>query len=235
MSEYETQISGVPKVLRAERKAEPQNKSCTERKLIYSTIKRIFDLGFSLTALLVLFPLQLVICLAILFEDHSDSPIYRSERIGKNGRPFLIYKFRSMKKDADNLEDMLNAEQLEQYRKHYKVDNDPRITKVGRFLRKTSMDELPQLFNILRGDLSLVGPRPVLLEETYKYGSDRDKFLSVIPGLTGYWQAYARNDADYESGERQRMELFYIDHRSFILDLKVIGKTFGAVIKKTGK
>lgn len=110
-----------------------------------------------------------------------------------------------------------------------------RVTGIGKILRKTSLDELSQLINIIKGDMSIVGPRPVLLEETYLYGADRDRLLSVKTGLTGYWQAYARNNADYESGERQRMELYYIDNMSPWLDIKIIFKTVEAVVRKTGK
>ena len=139
-----------------------------------------------------------------------------------------------MRVDAGDLKKLLTPEQLEQYQREFKIDNDPRITKVGEFIRKTSLDELPQLFNILKGDISIVGPRPIVEEETKIYGKDIVKFLSVVPGLTGYWQAYARNNATYESGERQEMEMYYVDNRSLWLDIKIFFKTFSSVLKKEG-
>lgn len=140
-----------------------------------------------------------------------------------------------MKLNADKLEDMLTPEQLEEYKKEFKINNDPRITKIGKFLRKTSLDELPQLFNILKGELSVIGPRPVVAEELEMYGeSERAKFLSVKPGLTGYWQAYARNNATYESGERQRMELYYVDHACIWFDIKILLKTVISVFTRNG-
>lgn len=211
-----------------------QSKRYTTSRIVYRVLKRTGDIILSGISLIVLLPLFILISIAIRFEDGSDSAIYKCVRLGKNGKEFMMYKFRSMRKGADNIENMLTPEQLNKFKKEYKLDNDPRITRVGKFLRKTSLDELPQLLNILRGELSMVGPRPVVMEESYKYGKDRDKFLSVTPGLTGYWQAYARNNADYESGKRQEMELYYIENCSMWLDLKIIAKTFEAVAKKTG-
>ena len=135
--------------------------------------------------------------------------------------------------DVD-IEKILTPEQLLQYRTEFKIDNDPRITKVGNFLRKSSLDELPQLINILKGDISIVGPRPIVEREIVIYGKDTAKLLSVQPGLTGYWQAYARNNATYESGERQKMEMYYVEHQSLWLDIKIIFKTFSSVLKGSG-
>ena len=140
-----------------------------------------------------------------------------------------------MKKNADDLENMLTPEQLEIFKTEFKIEDDPRITKIGNFLRETSLDELPQLLNILKGDLSIVGPRPVVEDELENYGEDVNKLLSVKPGLTGYWQAYARNDVIYATGERQKMELYYVDNSSLWFDIKIFFKTFVAVFKKTGQ
>lgn len=206
----------------------------TDRKKLYRAVKRGFDFCASSVTLVLLSPVLLLIMLLIKLEDHGPA-IYRHVRVGMNGRQISIYKFRSMKVNADRLDDMLTPEQLEQYHREFKVDNDPRITKIGNFLRKTSLDELPQLLNIIKGELSVVGPRPVVMEELDKYTSaQRARFLSVKPGLTGYWQAYARNNASYESGERQKMELYYVDHASFLLDMKIILKTVVAVLNRTG-
>jgi lipopolysaccharide/colanic/teichoic acid biosynthesis glycosyltransferase len=129
---------------------------------------------------------------------------------------------------------MLTPEELAEYRKNYKLDRDPRITKMGRFLRKTSLDELPQLLNIVGGSLSLVGPRPVLQEETELYGKDRDLLLSCKPGLTGLWQVQGRSNVSYEDGQRQAMELKYVRERSLWLDIKILFMTVGAVVRMDG-
>lgn len=203
-------------------------------KTAYELGKRVIDVVIALLGILFLSPLFLIISVIIVYQD-GHLPIYIQDRIGKNGRVFKLYKFRSMTTADKPLEELLTAEELECYRREYKLENDPRVTKFGKFIRKTSVDELPQLFNIIRGDLSFIGPRPVTYEETLFYGRYRDEFLSIKPGLTGYWQAYARNNADYGSGKRQEMELYYVRNRGPWLDLKVFFKTFEAVWRKTGR
>lgn len=203
------------------------------RKPVYEGIKRLFDLVFSLVAVVVLSPLLLLIALAILVED-GGPVLYRADRVGLHGQPIRVYKFRSMKKNADRLEETLSEEELAEYRRNFKLDNDPRITRVGAVLRKTSMDELPQLFNIISGKLSLVGPRPVLQEETELYGSQRALLLSCKPGLTGLWQARGRSNVTYENGARQALELRYVRERCFWLDLKIMFWTVGAVVRMDG-
>lgn len=146
-----------------------------------------------------------------------------------------MYKFRSMKETKQDLKDLLTKEQYEEYLKEYKLDNDPRITKIGNILRKTSLDELPQLLNILKGEMSFVGPRPIIEEEFINYSSqEKEKLLSVKPGLTGYWQAYARNNATYQTGKRQEMELYYIDNASLLLDIRILVKTVHTVLTREG-
>ncbi|MBQ5590260.1 MAG: sugar transferase [Clostridia bacterium] len=199
----------------------------------YLFLKRAVDIIGSFFGLIVLSPLFLVIAICIKVED-GGNVFYKHKRVGKNGSDLYIYKFRSMKTNADDLENMLTPEQLEMYLAEFKIENDPRITKVGNFLRKTSLDELPQMVNILKGDLTIIGPRPVVKEELENYGDDADKFLSITPGLTGYWQAYARNEAIYATGERQNMELYYVENRSLLLDIKIFFKTFSSVFGKTG-
>lgn len=202
--------------------------------LPYLYAKRIIDILFSFLLLIVLSPLFLVIACAIKLED-GGKVIYRHPRIGYMNNNIGIYKFRSMRDSNLDLKELLTKEQYEEYLKEFKLDNDPRITKVGSLLRKTSLDELPQLFNILKGDMSLVGPRPIIEEEFVNYSKlEKEKLLSVKPGLTGYWQAYARNNASYQTGERQRMELYYIDHTSVWLDIKVLFKTVQTVITRKG-
>ena len=200
---------------------------------LYLVIKRAFDIIASLAAIIVL-AIPLLILIMLVIGDDGGAPFYGHSRIGMNGKRIRIFKFRSMRSDAGNLEKLLTPEQLKQYWTEFKVDNDPRITKIGNFLRKTSLDELPQLYNILKGDLSVVGPRPIVEKETLIYGDDIGKLLSVKPGLTGYWQAYARNNATYESGERQQMEMYYVDHCSLLLDIKIIFKTVSSVLKREG-
>jgi lipopolysaccharide/colanic/teichoic acid biosynthesis glycosyltransferase len=139
-----------------------------------------------------------------------------------------------MMADVGDLEKILTKEQLEQYKKEFKIENDPRVTRIGGMLRRTSLDELPQLINILKGELTLVGPRPIVEKETEIYGDRLGEFLQVRPGLTGYWQAYARNRATYESGERQEMELHYAGHSSLWFDIKILCRTVIAVIRKDG-
>ena len=200
----------------------------------YLFVKRTFDIISSGLFLIFFCWLYLILALCVKCSD-GGTVIYRHKRVGKNRKPIYISKFRSMKKDADRLETMLTPEQLEQYKREYKIDNDPRITKIGNFLRKTSLDELPQIWDIFVGRISVVGPRPLMESEVdEKYGADGDKLLSVKPGLIGWWACNGRSNTTYESGERQKLELYYVDHCSVGLDLKIIFKTIGGVFKRTG-
>lgn len=200
----------------------------------YRFIKRLFDFFVALVAIIVLSPLLLIIS-AVVYLGDPGPVVYGQIRIGKDGKPFKIWKFRSMYKNADKMIDQLTDEQRQQYITEFKIDNDPRITPVGNFLRKTSLDELPQLFNVLSNDMSLVGPRPLIESEIQTYYEDTyDTLLSVKPGVTGYWQAYARNNATYQSGKRQQMEMYYISHASIILDIKILFRTVVSVLHKDG-
>lgn len=205
----------------------------TVKDYAYLFIKRIIDIVVSVVALIAFSPVFLILAILVIADD-GGNPFYGHTRVGKNGKRITVYKFRSMRKDAGDLEKLLTPEQLAQYQREFKIDNDPRITKVGNFLRKTSLDELPQLINILKGDISIVGPRPIVEKETAIYGDDIAKLLSVKPGLTGYWQAYARNNATYASGERQKMEMYYVDNQSLWLDIKILFKTVESVLKREG-
>lgn len=204
-----------------------------ERKTVYDIIKRAADILMTLAASVILLIPCAVIALLILAED-GGPVIYAHSRVGKDGKAIKVYKFRSMKKDADDIGKYLTPEQQELFKKEYKLKNDPRVTKIGRVLRRTSLDELPQIFiNVLiLGNMSVVGPRPVVMDETMLYGVNRDAFLSVKPGLTGYWAAYADKNTCYENGSRQEMELYYVKNRSVLLDIKIILKTVGTVIRK---
>ena len=189
---------------------------------IYKFVKRAFDFIAALAAIVAISPLLLIIS-AIVYLGDPGPVIYGQVRIGKNGKAFKMWKFRSMYKNADKMLDQLTDEQRQQYITEFKIDNDPRITPVGNFLRKTSLDELPQLFNVLCNDMSLVGPRPLIESEIQTYYADMfDTLLSVKPGVTGYWQAYARNNATYQSGQRQQMEMYYVNNASIMLDIKIL-------------
>lgn len=200
-------------------------------KKVYIKIKRVIDVIFASIALILLSPVFAIIAIAIKID--SKGPVFFAhKRIGKNGNIIKLYKFRSMVINAEELIKSFTPEQMREYKENYKLTNDPRITKVGKFLRKTSLDELPQLINIINGDLSIIGPRPVVADELEKYGANKDKFLSVTPGLTGYWAANGRSNTTYE--QRMEMELYYIDNLSLKMDIKVFFKTILSVVKKEG-
>ena len=200
-------------------------------KKVYIKVKRVIDVILASIALILLSPLFAIIAIAIKID--SKGPVFFAhKRIGKNGKIIKLYKFRSMVINAEELIKSFTPEQMREYKENYKLTNDPRITKVGKFLRKTSLDELPQLINIINGDLSIIGPRPVVIDELEKYGMNKDKFLSVTPGLTGYWAANGRSNTTYE--QRMEMELYYIDNLSLKMDIKVFFKTILSVVKKEG-
>ena len=191
----------------------------------------MIDVILASVALILLSPLFAIIAITIKID--SKGPVFFAhKRIGKNGKIIKLYKFRSMVINAEELIKSFTPEQMREYKENYKLTNDPRITKVGKFLRKTSLDELPQLINIINGDLSIIGPRPVVADELEKYGVNKDKFLSVTPGLTGYWAANGRSNTTYE--QRMEMELYYIDNLSLKMDIKVFFKTILSVLKKEG-
>ena len=189
-------------------------------------MKRIFDILFSISAILFFLPIGIVLMLLIKFS--SKGPIfYKSHRKGKDNRSIYCWKFRTMYQDAETkLAALLkqNPHLRKEWNTYYKLKQDPRITVVGKFLRKTSLDELPQFWNVLKGDLSIVGPRPVTEKELTKYfGLKAEKILSVRPGLTGIWQTSGRNLLTFK--ERVLLEEHYVDKRSITLDLRIIFKT----------
>lgn len=206
--------------------------------LAYRFSKRLFDFVFSLCVSVALFIPVAVVCVLIRLES-SGSPVYAQERVGKGGKTIKILKLRSMVEDAGNVQKYLSPEQLHQWDVERKVDDDPRITKVGQFIRKCSIDEMPQFLNVLSGDLSVIGPRPITRDELEQHFSDEEKaeLLSVQPGITGLWQATDRNAATFESGLRQKIELHYVRNRCFRMDLKCFTGTFGAMFgkKRTGR
>lgn len=213
----------------------------------YMCIKRCFDFVSSLCISIILLIPMGIITILIAVKDFGN-PFYKQKRVGEGGKTLYIYKFRSMKKGADNLGEMLTPEQLRLYLKEYKLEDDPRLIGYknegdgkkcfGAKIRSMSIDEIPQiLINIcILGNMSVVGPRPILqseLEENYT-PAEQELLLSVKPGLTGYWQAYMRNDAGYEDHKRQDMELYYVKNKSLWLDIKILFKTVEAVIYKKG-
>ena len=211
-------------------------KNETKSKKTYKIVKRIIDIIGALLGMIILIPTTIVLYIVrkILKED-DGSLFFKHSRYGENGKTFELYKFRSMCVNADEkLKEYLmqNTDIKNEFEQNHKLQHDPRITRLGEFLRKTSIDELPQIINILKGDMSFVGPRPVVEEEIIKYGDNKAKFLSVKPGLTGYWQANGRSTTTYE--ERINMELYYIDNRCLWLDIKLFFKTFISVIKRDG-
>jgi lipopolysaccharide/colanic/teichoic acid biosynthesis glycosyltransferase len=192
--------------------------------------KRLFDVIFSLSVLILFLPIYLILVLLIALS--SPGPIfYVQERVGKDYKAFGCIKFRTMVKNADEILDdiMATSPQLRnEFEDNFKLKQDPRITAIGKFLRLTSLDEFPQFWNVLKGDMSVVGPRPLVPEELPKYGHHMDKVLTIRPGLTGLWQVSGRNDIPYE--RRVQIDIYYVNFRSFWLDLWVIVKTLGVII-----
>jgi len=195
--------------------------------------KRIFDILLAIVLLVFLSPLMLIISLVLKLE--GGDVLFAHQRIGKNGRKFKCYKFRSMVPNAEKiLEDILekNSELKDQWEKDHKLKDDPRISKLGDFLRRTSMDELPQLLNVIKSEMSLVGPRPIVEEELHKYGLEKSYYLMVRPGMTGLWQVSGRNDTDYET--RVYLDIWYVKNWSLWYDLALLFKTVRVVTSQSG-
>ncbi|MFJ8067875.1 sugar transferase [Peribacillus sp. NPDC096447] len=201
---------------------------------LYTFSKRFLDIIGALVGIVITLPVILIFFLLYKIGDNKGPLFFKQKRIGKNGKIFYIYKFRSMVIDAERK----LRENKKLYQKYvnnnFKLeqDEDPRITKFGRFIRKTSLDELPQFINVLKGEMSLVGPRPIVQEELGEYKNNKDVFLSVKPGITGYWQASGRSEVGYP--ERVDIELYYVYNKSFILDIYILIKTIIQVIFRKG-
>ncbi|MDB8558556.1 sugar transferase [Turicibacter sanguinis] len=200
--------------------------------VMYFFIKRVIDIIGSLLGLIILSPVFLVIGILIKIEDPTGPIFYSHKRVGKDGNIIPVYKFRSMFQNADQMIKNFTPEQKKEFSENFKLKNDPRITKIGSFIRKTSLDELPQLLNVLKGEMTIVGPRPITAEELDKYGKYKAIYLLMDSGLTGMWQAYGRSDTSYE--ERVQMDVHYYNNRSLILDFKIIIGTVVSVIKGKG-
>lgn len=206
---------------------------CVEKSKVkaYDFVKRGIDIILGTIGFIICLPIFIII--AIIIKIDSKGPVFfKHTRVGKNGKVLKIYKFRTMVDNAEELIKKFTPEQKEEFEANFKLENDPRVTRVGKILRKTSLDELPQIINILKGEMCVIGPRPIIETELEKYGKNKAKFLSVAPGLTGYWAANGRSDLSYE--ERMALELYYVDHRSLWLDLKIFVKTIGSVLTGRG-
>lgn len=203
-----------------EKQLEIESESSMEFSL-YEVIKRLIDIACSFLGVILLSPLFIII--AIIIKITSKGPVFFSQkRVGKNGKEFNMYKFRSMVVNAEELKEKLAA-QNEMSGPMFKMKDDPRVTKVGKFIRKTSIDELPQLWNVLKGDMSLVGPRPSLPKEVAQFEDWMYRRLEVKPGLTCYWQVSGRNNIDFE--DWMKLDIKYVDERSTWIDIKLIFKT----------
>ena len=201
---------------------------------IYLFIKRFVDIFVSLIGMFFLTPIYLIVKIIYVLNGDFDKIMFAHKRIGKNGEEFSMYKFRTMVPNALEILDELlkDPKYLKEWQENHKFEHDPRVTKIGNILRKTSLDELPQFINIFLGDMSLIGPRPMIKEEVDDYGKRKLDLLSVRPGLTGWWACNGRSDTTAD--ERKELELYYVKNRSLTLDIKIVFKTVIAVLKKEG-
>ena len=202
-----------------------------QERFLYELIKRLIDILGSLTGIIILSPFLIIISI-IIKVNSNGSIFFAHKRLGRMGKIIKVYKFRTMFNNAVDRMQLFTAEQKAEFELNFKLKDDPRITRIGKILRKTSLDELPQLFNIFIGNMSIVGPRPIVENELIKYGINAKKLLKVKPGLTGLWQVSGRNDTTYD--ERVALDMEYIDKRSTLLDIRIILKTFKVVLKKAG-
>lgn len=200
---------------------------------VYLTIKRIIDVLFSLLMMIPLAVVCLIIKTIYILNGDYKKSIFKQERIGKDGKKFDIYKIRTMTIDADKqLNELLeNGSNQKEWETYHKFKNDPRVTPIGLFLRKTSIDELPQFINVLKGDMSIIGPRPLVQGELEQHNGDK-KYWKVKPGITGWWACNGRSNMKYD--ERLECEYYYVNNISFILDVQIFIKTIGCILKKRG-
>lgn len=205
-----------------------------ESKSLYPFVKRTIDIMVGLIGCILLLPVTIIIKIAYMLTGDFASIFYRQVRIGKNGKLIKIYKYRTMIVGADEvLKQLLKQKKYkEEWKKNQKLDNDPRITKVGKILRKLSIDEIPQFINVLTGDMSLIGPRPLVIGELDQHNGNHEIYESVRPGITGWWACNGRSELDYE--KRLELEYYYVKNISFYLDVTCVFKTIKAVFKKTG-
>lgn len=204
------------------------------KKYLYFGVKRLFDILIALIGCLFLLPIILIVKISYLLHKDFDSIFFRQKRIGKNGKEFNLYKFRSMVPNADEvLKELLkDPKYKEEWDLNQKFEHDPRITSMGNILRKTSLDELPQFINILIGDMSLIGPRPLVPGELDSHNGNHELYESVRPGISGWWAANGRSATTYE--RRLELEYYYVQRCGLILDIRCVFRTIKAVIYKTG-
>ncbi len=204
------------------------------QRIAYRFVKRVLDLVLSTVVIVVGFIPACILCIVIA-ATMGGAPIFTQRRLGLCGKPFRMFKFRTMVADAENVEKYLDADQILEWERERKVKNDPRVTKLGAFLRRTSLDEVPQFLNVFAGHMSTIGVRPVVAAELRHYGDDASEFLSLKPGITGWWQVHSRNEAVYEDGGRQQLELYYVRHASIPFDFSIFLRTFKVMIRGTGR
>lgn len=203
-------------------------------RTMYFFIKRLFDVLMAIIGIIAMIPIALIVKVSYMLTGDFDSIFYKQKRIGKNGKIIYIYKFRSMIPNADEvLKELLKKPKYKkEWQKNQKLENDPRITKAGKILRKTSLDEMPQFLNVLKNDMSLIGPRPLIPGELDFHDGDHSIYEAMKPGITGWWASHGRSDTTYE--ERLKLEYFYVNNCSLSLDIKCIVATVMAVICKKG-
>ena len=212
--------------------AEIDRKENLREHQLYWIGRRTQDVILASLALVALSPVMLATAIAIVVDDPSAGPVFSQERIGRNGKPFKFYKFRSMCPNAEaKLDDLLDQNEMDG--PVFKIKNDPRITRVGKFIRKTSIDELPQFFDVVRGSMSLVGTRPPTLDEYRQYESHHKRRLSMKPGITGLWQVSGRSDID-DFEEVVKLDVQYIDNWSIWMDIYLLFRTVGVVFDRKG-
>lgn len=203
-------------------------------RFFYFSIKRLFDIVFSLFGIMFLLPISLIVKISYVLSGDYKTIFYKQKRVGKNGKFIYIYKYRTMIPDADKvLKELLKKPKYKkEWKNYHKLSDDPRITKMGKILRKTSLDEFPQFINVLKGDLSIIGPRPLVDGELDEHDGDHEIYESVKPGITGWWAANGRSAIDYEN--RLKLEYYYAKNCNIILDIKCIFLTIFTVLKRSG-
>ena len=205
------------------------------KKGVYLCTKRLFDILTSIVGCILLIPILLVVKIAYVINKDYYPIIFKQKRIGLNGKEFTFYKIRSMVPDADNiLEELMKKDSkiAKEYNKYKKLENDPRLTKMGKVLRKTSIDEFPQFINIFKGDMSLIGPRPYLPREKKDMKKSYDSIIACKPGLTGYWQVRGRSNTDFN--ERLDLDKYYVNNQSFRMDMNIFFRTFSKLLGREG-
>lgn len=216
-------------------KNDMKNEGKENKKVLYKIIKRIIDILISIIGIVCMIPLTIIVFIGNVLSKNEGPVFYTHKRLGKNGKYFTLYKYRTMVKNADDLlSEYLakNEEARKEFAQYQKLNDDPRVTKFGKFLRVSSLDEVPQFINVLKEDMSLIGPRPIVDEEVEKFGDKMKIVHSVKPGITGYWAANGRSNTSYD--ERVEMETYYAENCSLWLDIKIFFQTIVQVIKKEG-